>query len=80
MQRLCHIRGEFWPFLTIFGLFFYGMWYFWASFLPSLFGKIWALGNIAGDSPECRDYVISEVSFVIRQKLRVILSFGLILA
>ena len=24
---------------------------------------IWALGNIAGDSPDCRDYVIAEVSF-----------------
>ena len=23
---------------------------------------IWALGNIAGDSPDCRDYVIAEVS------------------
>ena len=22
---------------------------------------IWALGNIAGDSPDCRDYVIAEV-------------------
>ena len=38
---------------------------------------IWALGNIAGDSPECRDYVISEVSFGIRHKLSVNLSFGL---
>ena len=23
---------------------------------------IWALGNISGDSPECRDYVIDQVS------------------
>jgi importin subunit alpha-1 len=22
---------------------------------------IWAIGNIAGDSPDCRDYVIDQV-------------------
>ena len=25
-----------------------------------LLQAVWALGNIAGDSPECRDYVLSE--------------------
>ena len=28
--------------------------------MESTFQAVWALGNIAGDSPECRDYVLSE--------------------
>ncbi|KAG5460451.1 MAG: armadillo-type protein, partial [Olpidium bornovanus] len=27
---------------------------------PILFGAVWALGNIAGDSPKCRDVVLSH--------------------
>ena len=26
----------------------------------TLLQAVWALGNIAGDSPECRDYVLNE--------------------
>ena len=37
-----------------------------AFFCPCMcdYQAVWALGNIAGDSPECRDYVLNEAILV----------------
>ena len=32
----------------------------WFLYLLGFFQAVWALGNIAGDSPACRDYVLNE--------------------